>query len=318
MASPGCAGIPGAAVRAAQVAGQATPPISYLGPAGSASVSSGSPRSGDYTPQPAHRRRFPHPQAHQARATAGSTSDGGQRALRLRLRRRCPTGGLGVRPAGFLAAAPHPARRPRRRHRSRPGDASGCGLREAAPMDLRFYHDGMGHGHVRRSSSKAWKSPTRIMSPASARPYGVARTDRADVLGARSDTADGRRACGPCRRRSPRRRCWSRRRSAPARGRCVRRRGAPADRSRSGEAADRGHARLPASTTTVKQVEQRRWYGFWDYGDVMHTYDHDRHVWRYDVGGYAWDNSELSPDLWLWYQLPAHRPMPTSSGSPRR
>ena len=24
-------------------------------------------------------------------------------------------------------------------------------------------------------------------------------------------------------------------------------------------------------------------------------------VWRYDVGGYAWDNSELSPDLWLWY-----------------
>ncbi len=24
-------------------------------------------------------------------------------------------------------------------------------------------------------------------------------------------------------------------------------------------------------------------------------------MWRYDVGGYAWDNSELSPDLWLWY-----------------
>lgn len=48
------------------------------------------------------------------------------------------------------------------------------------------------------------------------------------------------------------------------------------------------------------QVEQRGWYGFWDYGDVMHTYDADRHTWRYDVGGYAWDNSELSPDLWLW------------------
>src|SRR5699024_8578074 len=38
----------------------------------------------------------------------------------------------------------------------------------------------------------------------------------------------------------------------------------------------------------VGQVEQRRWYGFWDYGDVMHTYDLDRHTWRYDVGGYAW------------------------------
>ncbi|MCP2333864.1 exo-rhamnogalacturonan lyase family protein [Actinoalloteichus caeruleus] len=49
------------------------------------------------------------------------------------------------------------------------------------------------------------------------------------------------------------------------------------------------------------QVDQHHWYGFWDYGDVMHTYDGDRHTWRYDIGGYAWDNSELSPDLWLWY-----------------
>lgn len=50
------------------------------------------------------------------------------------------------------------------------------------------------------------------------------------------------------------------------------------------------------------EVEQRSWYGFWDHGDVMHTYDWDRHVWRYDIGGFAWDNSELSPDLWLWQQ----------------
>lgn len=48
------------------------------------------------------------------------------------------------------------------------------------------------------------------------------------------------------------------------------------------------------------QREQRRWYGFWNYGDVMHTYDSDRHEWRYDVGGFAWDNSELSTDIWLW------------------
>jgi hypothetical protein len=51
----------------------------------------------------------------------------------------------------------------------------------------------------------------------------------------------------------------------------------------------------------LKDVDQRRWYGFWDYGDFMHTYDPDRHVWRYDIGGYGWANSELSPDLWLWY-----------------
>lgn len=48
------------------------------------------------------------------------------------------------------------------------------------------------------------------------------------------------------------------------------------------------------------QVEQNRWYGFWDHGDVQHTYDPYRHAWRYDVGGFAWDNSELSTDLWLW------------------
>ncbi|KAJ4287695.1 hypothetical protein N0V90_012398 [Kalmusia sp. IMI 367209] len=48
------------------------------------------------------------------------------------------------------------------------------------------------------------------------------------------------------------------------------------------------------------QIEQRRWYGFWDHGDFMHGYDTDRHQWKYDVGGYAWDNSELSPDLFFW------------------
>ncbi|MEO6040788.1 MAG: Tat pathway signal sequence domain protein [Croceibacterium sp.] len=51
----------------------------------------------------------------------------------------------------------------------------------------------------------------------------------------------------------------------------------------------------------LAQVEQRRWYGFWNYGDIQHSYDNDRHVWRYDIGGFAWDNSELSSDLWLWY-----------------
>lgn len=50
----------------------------------------------------------------------------------------------------------------------------------------------------------------------------------------------------------------------------------------------------------LKQTELHRWYGFWDYGDVMHTYDADRHVWRYDIGGFAWDNSELSTDMMFW------------------
>lgn len=48
------------------------------------------------------------------------------------------------------------------------------------------------------------------------------------------------------------------------------------------------------------EVEQRGWYGMFNYGDVMHTYDDVRHQWKYDIGGYAWDNTELVPTLWLW------------------
>nr|WP_251551461.1 hypothetical protein [Neobacillus muris] len=50
-----------------------------------------------------------------------------------------------------------------------------------------------------------------------------------------------------------------------------------------------------------KEVEQRKWYGYWNYGDVMHTYDPVRHQWRYDLGGFAWQNTELVPNIWLWY-----------------
>lgn len=48
------------------------------------------------------------------------------------------------------------------------------------------------------------------------------------------------------------------------------------------------------------QVEQRSWYGFWDYGDIMHNYDFTRHDWRYDIGGWAWNNIELAPNVLLW------------------
>ena len=48
------------------------------------------------------------------------------------------------------------------------------------------------------------------------------------------------------------------------------------------------------------EVEQRGWYGMFNYGDFMHTYDPVRHKWKYDIGGYAWDNTELVPTLWLW------------------
>lgn len=50
-----------------------------------------------------------------------------------------------------------------------------------------------------------------------------------------------------------------------------------------------------------EEIEARGFYGFYNYGDVMHTYDKARHCWRYDMGGYAWQNTELVPTLWLWY-----------------
>ena len=48
------------------------------------------------------------------------------------------------------------------------------------------------------------------------------------------------------------------------------------------------------------EIEARDWYGLFDYGDVMHTYDAIRHVWKYDIGGMAWQNTELVPTYWLW------------------
>lgn len=53
----------------------------------------------------------------------------------------------------------------------------------------------------------------------------------------------------------------------------------------------------------LNEVDRRDWYGFWNYGDVMHSYDTVRHKWKYDIGGYAWANTELAPNVWLWYSF---------------
>lgn len=62
--------------------------------------------------------------------------------------------------------------------------------------------------------------------------------------------------------------------------------------------------RLDAYIAYYQQaIEQHKWYGFWNYGDVMHAYDAERHSWRYDIGGFAWDNTELASNMWLWYMF---------------
>lgn len=53
----------------------------------------------------------------------------------------------------------------------------------------------------------------------------------------------------------------------------------------------------------LQQQDQHHWYGFWNYGDFMHQYDPARHSWKYDVGGFAWDNTELASISWLWYSF---------------
>ncbi|MBQ3760496.1 MAG: hypothetical protein II875_00630 [Clostridia bacterium] len=57
---------------------------------------------------------------------------------------------------------------------------------------------------------------------------------------------------------------------------------------------------LAAFSFYEREVENRSWYGLFDYGDFMHTYEACRHMWRWDVGGFAWDNTELTPTYWLW------------------
>ncbi len=56
-------------------------------------------------------------------------------------------------------------------------------------------------------------------------------------------------------------------------------------------------------STYQKNVEEFKWYGFWNFGDFMHSMDYVRGVWNYDIGGFAWDNTELASNMWLWYMF---------------
>jgi YetA-like protein len=167
---------------------------------------------------------------------------------------------------------------------------------EAPPMDLRFYHDGLGQDTYEKQL-EGLEITYEDYEEGFGTPYGVARTHELtlfayDATPATPELASDARHC-------------SRPALLQASPGYLHSVGVFGDWS----LVDRS---TPARTALEdkldflfdyyrSQVEQRRWYGFWNYGDVMHTYDRDRHVWRYDVGGYAWDNSELSPDLWLWY-----------------
>ncbi|SEH00673.1 hypothetical protein SAMN05444920_117104 [Nonomuraea solani] len=167
----------------------------------------------------------------------------------------------------------------------------------APAMDLRFYHDGMGQDTF-AEQLEGLEVTYEDYEPGFGDAHGVARTHELTLRACAATPAAAALAAHAAAMNEP-----ALLAAAPERVR---------------EAGVFGVWELPDRSTPahaaiedrldflfdlyVREREQRRWYGFWDYGDVMHTYDQDRHTWRYDIGGYAWDNSELSPDLWLWLQ----------------
>ncbi|HVU18559.1 MAG TPA: Tat pathway signal sequence domain protein [Candidatus Didemnitutus sp.] len=167
---------------------------------------------------------------------------------------------------------------------------------ESAPMDLRGYHDGMGEDDYTKQSD-ALDITYEDYEPGFDRPEGVARTSEMSLWVLPSTPARqrlveiGRAVQTPAQivaRPEYLHACavfaslWS-----------------PVDRSTPAKAKIEDELDF-FFDYYLKQRDEHSWYGFWNYGDVRHTYDTDRHTWRYDVGGFAWDNSELSTDIWLW------------------
>jgi hypothetical protein len=169
---------------------------------------------------------------------------------------------------------------------------------KAPAMDLRFYHDGMGEDSFDKQRD-ALDITYEDYEPGFGTPYGVARTSEIELQllpatpGADELVAISRRIQSPPQ--------------LVASGAAMHGAGVFSEYwSPAAERPTTSQAKLEKQLSWSfdfyrNQVEQRKWYGYWDYGDVMHTYDEQRHVWRYDVGGFAWDNSELSTEIWLWH-----------------
>ncbi|WP_405909658.1 Tat pathway signal sequence domain protein [Streptomyces sp. NBC_00828] len=168
---------------------------------------------------------------------------------------------------------------------------------EAQPMDLRFYHDGMGQDTF-AEQLEGLNITYEDYEPGFGTPYGIARTSEL-LFWANESTPTPESLAEQVEAV----RVLPQLAAPPAhlvKAKVFGGLFSEPDRSTTAKAKIEDH--LDFLFTYYKdQVEMRRWYGFWDYGDIMHSYDPVRHQWRYDVGGYAWDNSELSPDLWLWF-----------------
>lgn len=283
---------PGEAVREAQVAGRATPPPSDWNPEVSHRLHL-IPAWGDYTltqlSADGFELRKRTAAGHGWVGISGGTRSAGFCSL------SDTRGGLGVGIKDFWQS--HPGQLDIRGAAGSEASLTAWLFSpEAQPMDLRFYHDGLGQDSF-AEQLEGLEITYEDYEPGFGNPTGIARTHELALFTydatptTESLAADAASAATPALLQATPEYLhsagifgdWS-----------------PVDRTTPARA--RLEDRLDfLFDFYAGQVEQRRWYGFWNYGDVMHTYDFDRHAWRYDVGGYAWDNSELSPDLWLWY-----------------
>lgn len=282
---------PGAAVRAAQVAGEATAPVDQW-----------DPRVADrlqYVPQWSDwSLRQPNANGYLMRKrttadrpwitiTQGTRADGygyiGD-----------PRGGLGIGLTHFWQSHPTGID-----ITSATTESAGLTMwlwsPESEPMDMRFYHDGMGQDSFAEQLD-GLAATYEDYQPGFGDAHGIGRTHELHLMAYAATPNLTRLATDAAHvRQEPR--------LVPT-AEALHRAHVfgdwdPVDRSTPERTAleDRLERLLDHY---IAEIDQRSWYGFWDYGDVMHSYDPDRHTWRYDIGGYAWDNSELATDLWLW------------------
>lgn len=280
---------PGETVRAAQVAGAATPPLETWDPAVGERLQ-WVPRFSDYSLRQHSGNGFT--VAKRTGASHGWVGiDEGTRSDGVAYLGDTQ-GGLGVGLEGFWQS--HPTGIDIRDAAGESGQITmWLWSPDAPPMDLRFFHDGMGQDTYPEQLD-GLEITYEDYEPGMGSAHGIARTHELQITAYPATPSATELAEDIAHVRQRPRLCptpealqgflgdWDLvDRSTPART----------------QLEDRLEVVLDYY---ISQVDQRHWYGFWNYGDVMHSYDHDRHVWRYDVGGFAWDNSELETDLWLW------------------
>ncbi len=282
---------PGAAARQAQIAGDAVPSIA---PAASKLLQY-IPAFGDWTLLQPNADSFTI-RKRTADGHAWLDSAGGGRASGLGYFGG-PAGGIAFGIRNFWQS--HPAQLDIRgaQPATRPPSRCGCGRRTRSPWTCASITTASGRTRTRSSTRAASRSPTRTTSPVSARRWAW-RAPASCMLWVLPATP-------------PRARLAELAQALRQPAVIVPTPQTTVDAGVFGHALSLPSQTPPQHAALEKQLDwmfdfyrgqqdQRRWYGFWNYGDVMHTYDFDRHEWRYDIGGYAWDNSELATDVWLW------------------